>query len=340
MSARPPSGIGRALEAWLDELSAVRGASPRTIIAYRHDVSGFLMFMAGHTGGGGGAGDVAGILATDTQDMRAWMAHERDRGLSPRSLARALSAVRSFVRWLVERGGGEAPAILSARGPRVRRRLPRPLAPDDARHVIAAVAHDDAEPPATAAERWQEARDAAVITLLYGSGLRISEALGLTGADHPLPDMLRITGKRGRMRLVPVLPVARRAVGRYMRLCPHAPAPDLPLFRGARGGPLSPRIVQRAMESARNRLGLPASATPHALRHSFASHLLARGGDLRTIQELLGHASLATTQVYTAVDSAHLMAAYEAAHPRARAGGRHTGDDTASRASAPARDGQ
>ena len=300
-----------ALSDWLAQMSALKGASSHTIDAYRHDVAGWLDFMAHHRGGAEG---LSGVMTTTTSEMRAWMAHAREAGLSARSLARALSAVRSFTGWLATREAGEATPILAARGPKYRRRLPRPLTEDGAEDIIGTVGLQ-------ARTDWQQARDIAVVTLLYGCGLRISEALGLTGADHPLPDVLRITGKGDKTRLVPVLPAARAAVAEYVRLCPLDLAADQPLFRGARGGGLNARLIQKAMEQARMQLGLPATATPHALRHSFATHLLAAGGDLRAIQELLGHASLSTTQAYTAVDAARLMAAYDAAHPRARGAG-------------------
>lgn len=299
--------LSAALEDWLAQGRARKGYSERTVDAYRGDVAGFLGFLALHNGGAGGRDSVAGL---EVSDLRAFMAHERARGVSARSLARRLSAVRGFVGWLGEREGFDPSSALSARGPRAKPRLPRPLAPKAAREVIDAVETDAAEP-------WIAARDAAVVTLLYGLGLRISEALSLRRAQGELPATLRITGKGGRERLVPVLPAARAAVADYLRLCPHRIAADGPLFLGARGGPLSPRLVQRAMERARLRLGLPATATPHALRHSFATHLLAAGGDLRAIQELLGHASLSTTQGYTAVDAGHLLEVYERAHPRA-----------------------
>ncbi|WP_112312165.1 tyrosine recombinase XerC [Pseudogemmobacter bohemicus] len=298
-----------ALSDWLATLSALKNASNHTIGAYRHDVVNWMGFLAAHHGEPAGP---AAIAAMSQTDLRAWMAHERARGLSARSLARALSSVRSFARWLTERqeGIGEATVILSARGPKYRRRLPRPLSESHAREMIDTVALQ-------AREDWQQARDVAVVTLLYGCGLRISEALSLTGADQPLPDMLRITGKGGKTRLVPVLPAARAAVSEYIRLCPWQVTPDTPLFRGARGGALNPRLIQKAMEQARLQLGLPATATPHAMRHSFATHLLSAGGDLRSIQELLGHASLSTTEAYTAVDAARLMEVYASAHPRA-----------------------
>ena len=298
-----------ALEQWLTHLRALDGAAANTVAAYRRDVTGFLDFIAHHRGGAEG---IAPLLATGVSDIRAWMAHERGRGLSARSLARALSAVKTFAGWLADRHGeaGEAVALLSARSPKYRRKLPRPLSEDGARDMIDTIGE-------TAAEPWIAARDTAVLTLLYGCGLRISEALGLTGAANPLPETLRITGKGGKTRIVPVLPAARQAVADYTRLCPWDLPRDAPLFRGARGGALNPRLIARVMEGARLRLGLPATATPHAMRHSFATHLLAAGGDLRAIQELLGHASLSTTQAYTAVDTARLMEIYDSAHPRA-----------------------
>jgi len=299
--------LREALSRWLDHLRGVDGAALNTVSAYGRDVAGFLGFLGRHLGGAAGLGAVTGLCQTD---LRAWMAAERARGVSARSLARSLSAVKSFTAWAADRNGADATTLLSTRGPKYRRKLPRPLSVDAARDVLAAVGDQGRED-------WIAARDTAVVTLLYGCGLRIAEALGLTGTAHPLAEVLRITGKGGRVRLVPVLPAARAAVAEYARLCPFDLTADAPLFRGARGGPLNPRLVQKAMEQARGLLGLPASATPHALRHSFATHLLSSGGDLRAIQELLGHASLSTTQGYTAVDSARLMESYRAAHPRA-----------------------
>jgi integrase/recombinase XerC len=301
-------GLRDALETWLGQLAALEGASPRTVEAYSADLRSFLGFITRHHGESLGRAALGRITISD---MRSWMAHERERGLSPRSLARSLSAVKTFTRWLAERDGLDPTAILSARSPRFKKKLPRPLAPDAARAMLCAV-------EAQARLPWMAARDLAVLTLLWGCGLRISEALGLTGADHPVPDALRITGKGGRERVVPVLPVARAAVASYVEICPWSAARGAPLFRGVRGGALPARHVQQAMAMARSGLGLPATATPHALRHSFATHLLNAGGDLRTIQELLGHASLSTTQVYTAVDGARLLDVYAAAHPRAR----------------------
>jgi integrase/recombinase XerC len=299
--------LGAALADWLLQLAALRGAPGNTVEAYRRDVARYLAFLARHRGEAGG---LAAVATTSQSDLRAWMAEERARGLSSRSLARALSAVKGFTAWAADRTGADATVVLSARGPKVRRRLPRPLSEDGAAAILTGIGEE-------AREDWIAARDRAILTLLYGLGLRISEALSLTGADHPLPPTLRITGKGGKTRVVPVLPAAADAVADYARQCPHDLIPTGPLFRGVRGGPLNPRLVQGAMERARLRLGLPASATPHALRHSFATHLLSAGGDLRAIQELLGHASLSTTQGYTAVDPARLMEAYEKAHPRA-----------------------
>jgi integrase/recombinase XerC len=302
--------LSEALGRWLEGARSLKGLSEKTVEAYRRDVLGYLAFLSRHYGGATG---LAPVLRVTVADLRAWMAQERGRGVSARSLARSLSAVKGFTRWLAEREGAEATAVLSARAPRFQKKLPRPLAVDAARAMIEAVGESGGE---TGREDWIAARDTAVVTLLYGCGLWISEALGLTGAVLPMPEVLRIRGKGGKERVVPVLPVARAAVDRYAALCPFALAPG-PLFRGARGGPLSPRLIQKAMESARLQLGLPATATPHAMRHSFATHLLAAGGDLRTIQDLLGHASLSTTQAYTAVDTARLMEVYEKAHFRA-----------------------
>ncbi len=296
-----------ALEAWLGHLKSLDGRAEATLAAYQADVQGFLAFLAGHSGGEGGTRPLARLGVTD---MRAWMAHERGRGLGPRSLARALSSVKSFIRWLAEREGFDPTAVLSTRAPKYTRKLPRPLSEEAAREVI-----DRIELQASAP--WAGLRDVAVVTLLYGCGLRISEALSLKGGDLPLGDVLRIRGKGGRERIVPVIPAAREAVARYASACPHPLEKREPLFRGVRGGPLSPRLVAGAMAAVRRQLGLPASATPHALRHSFATHLLNAGGDLRAIQELLGHASLSTTEAYTAVDTARLMEVYEHTHPKA-----------------------
>lgn len=299
--------LSDALRAWLAGQRALAGAAENTLKAYQTDLLGFLAFMTQHNGGSQG---LAPIACVTVRDMRAWMAHERGRGVGARSLARSLSAVKSFYRWLAEREGFEPTAVLSTRSPKFQRKLPRPLEVDAATAMIETVELQSSEP-------WVAARDAAVVMLLYGCGLRISEALSLTGTDVPLPSVLRIVGKGGKERIVPVIEPARDAVDAYLRLCPYPVESNKPIFRAIRGGPLSPRAIQKVMEQARLQLGLPATATPHAMRHSFATHLLAAGGDLRAIQELLGHASLSTTQAYTAVDAAHLMSVYEKAHPKA-----------------------
>ncbi|MGB5560382.1 MAG: tyrosine recombinase XerC [Paracoccaceae bacterium] len=296
-----------ALALWLAGQKALNAAANNTLTAYRTDLLGYLAFITQHFGDTTG---LAPLKKVSTSDMRAWMAHERGRGVSARSLARSLSAVKSFYRWLAEREGFDPTAVLSVRSPKFQRKLPRPLAVDAARAMIETV-------ELQTDKDWIAARDAAVVTLLYGCGLRISEALGLTGASVPLPGSLRIRGKGGKERMVPVLPVAREAVARYVAACPYPIEADTPLFLGARGARLNPRLIAKVMEQSRMQLGLPATATPHAMRHSFATHLLEAGGDLRSIQELLGHASLSTTQAYTAVDTARLMEVYEQTHPRA-----------------------
>jgi integrase/recombinase XerC len=296
------------LETWLKHLAAIDGVAENTVEAYRRDVLGYLAFLSEHFGEATGLGPLKSVKPTD---MRAWMAHERGRGVSARSMARQLSAVKTFYRWFAEREGFEPTAILATRSPKFQKKLPRPLAEDAARAMIDTV---EAQP----SKSWIAARDMAVVTLLYGCGLRISEALGLKGRDAPLPEVLRIKGKGGKERIVPVIEAARTAVARYAAALPYQLEPDEALFKGARGGPLSPRLIAKAMETARHQLGLPATATPHAMRHSFATHLLEAGGDLRAIQELLGHASLSTTQAYTAVDTVRLMQVYADAHPRGR----------------------
>ncbi len=296
------------LEAWLVWLTAVDGLTPNTLYAYHRDVSGYLAFMSGHFGGATGTAQLEGI---GISDMRSWLASERNRGVSARSLARALSAVKNFTAWLAQREGFDATAVLSTRSPRFETKLPRPLSEESARAMIDTV-------ELQSRQSWIAARDTAVLTLLYGCGLRISETLDLDGRDYPLGENLRVVGKGRKERIVPLLPVGRLAVDEYVRLCPYPVEPDLPLFRGARGGRLGPRPVQKVVQAARTQLGLPATATPHAMRHSFATHLLAAGADLRAIQELLGHSTLSTTQAYTSVSTERLMEVYEAAHPRSR----------------------
>ncbi|MFO7772132.1 MAG: tyrosine recombinase XerC [Roseovarius gahaiensis] len=297
-----------ALQGWLDAQKALKGASDNTLEAYGRDVAGFLAFITQHNAEAQG---IAALARVGVSDMRAWMAFTRGEDVGARSLARKLSAVKSFYRWLSEREGFDATAVLSARAPKFQRKLPRPLAPDAAQNLIDTLDMQSETP-------WVAARDQAVVTLLYGCGLRISEALGLTADVLPMADVLRIIGKGGKERIVPVIAPARQAVARYVDLCPHDLSGNSPLFRGVRGGVLSPRAVQKVTQAARAQLGLPASATPHAMRHSFATHLLNAGGDLRAIQELLGHASLSTTQAYTAVDTARLMEVYRNTHPKGR----------------------
>ena len=295
------------LNSWCDHLSGARDVSRHTLHAYRSDVSGFLDFLSEYQGGPPGGRELASI---DQREVRAWMASLRRRGIASASISRALSALRSFYRWLADTHGFDATAVAAVRGPRIRRPLPRPIPVDDARTMLGLAASQPVP--------WIAARDAALLGILYGCGLRIAEALSLQGRDAPLKETLRIRGKGERDRLVPVLPVVRDAVEEYRGLCPHALLPDEALFRGTRGGSLGPRSVQKTVAILRRALGLPSSATPHALRHSFATHLLEAGGDLRTIQELLGHASLSTTQRYTGVETERLLALYDRAHPRAR----------------------
>lgn len=299
---------GALLGGWLDHLRAVRGLSPATLDAYCTDVTAYLGFLQDHLGGPVSGPALSGL---SLGDLRAWLASiQAQDGLSPRSAARAVSAVRNFHHWLEDRHGLACPAIGQLRAPKARRSLPRPVATEDAERLIAAVSADDPRD-------WVQARDAAALTLIWGTGLRIGEALSLQQRDAPLGEWLTVTGKGGKMRSVPVLPVVREAVEHYRRLCPHAPGPGEALFLGIRGGPLNPATLRKAMAAVRRALGLPETASPHALRHAFATGLLEAGGDLRAIQDLLGHARLATTQVYTGVDTARLHEVYRRAHPRA-----------------------
>ena len=305
--ARPD--LQKAREDWLASLARERRLAPLTVEAYERDTRQFLHFMTGHCGGAPGLAEIADLKPID---LRAFLAGRRKDGAGARTLGRGLAGIRSFLRFLERRGLANSAGAAAMRAPKQPKSLPKPLTMADARRVVSAGEQLAAEP-------WIAARDAAVLTLLYGGGLRISEALGLKGGDLEggSDSVLRVTGKGGKTRLVPLLPAAIEAVAVYRKLCPWHLAAEGPLFRGARGGPLQPAIVQRAMAAMRSALNLPDTATPHALRHSFATHLLARGGDLRTIQELLGHASLSTTQVYTGVDTARLLEVYAAAHPRA-----------------------
>ncbi|KOX43623.1 tyrosine recombinase XerC [Streptomyces purpurogeneiscleroticus] len=299
-----------AVQAWIEGLARERRMSPNTVEAYGRDLRQFLHHLASRQS----TPTIPMLVGLKVRDIRAFMAARRAEEVSGRSLMRMLAGLRSFARFLEREGFGTVSALGGVRSPKVPRRLPRPLP------VSAAVALTDTAIRA-GEERapWVLARDAAVLALLYGAGLRISEALGLTRRDAPLPgvDQVTVLGKGGKQRMVPILPVVAQAVADYVAACPLPLPPEGPLFVGARGGALSPRIIQYTVARARGALGLPDSATPHALRHSFATHLLARQGELRAIQELLGHASLSTTQLYTQVDAARLMSAYAAAHPRA-----------------------
>ncbi len=298
-----------AVERWIAWLGDERRLSPHSLEAYRRDLLQFLGFLTGHLGERPGLSELGGLAAAD---FRAWLAEAQRRGLQRSSSARALSVVRGFFRWLARAGLVENPAIGALRTPRVPRSVPKALRAEEAMDAVDAVAELAAEP-------WIGKRDTAVLLLLYGCGLRIGEALGLARRDAPKADQsaLRVTGKGNKQRMVPLLPIVTEAIEAYLAACPYPLPPDQPLFRGARGGPLRARAIQQRLVELRGWLGLPPTATPHALRHSFATHLLAGGGDLRAIQELLGHASLSTTQRYTEVDAAGLMAVYERAHPRA-----------------------
>ena len=297
-----------AIGLWVAWLTGERRASPHTVAAYGRDLALFLDFVTEHVG------ELPSLGAFDRlspADFRAYLARRVQRHADRGSLARGLSVLRGFVRFLHRRGLASTSALAALRSPRLRPSVPKPLTVDDATAAVYIVGD-------FATGGWQGKRDIAILTLLYGCGLRLSEALGLRRGEAPLSEMLVVTGKAQKQRLLPVLPAVRAAVADYLAACPHALETDGPLFVGARGGPLNPRIVQRQMEAVRGHLGLPESATPHALRHSFATHLLGAGGDLRAIQELLGHASLSTTQRYTAVETERLLAIYDAAHPRAR----------------------
>lgn len=290
------------LDAWRAHLAQDRRRSAHTVRAYVATAERLMDWMAET----GGRVDEAALGALGTSDLRAYLAARRAEGIGNASTARELSALRGFLRFV----GGEDARVPVLRGPRVKPGVPRPVSPDDVLELADDVASEARQP-------WVAARDWALLLLLYGAGLRIGEALALTGAALPLGDVLRVTGKRGKTRLVPVLPQVRDALADYARLCPWAAGKDAPLFRGVRGGPLNPAIVRASVRGARRRLGLSERTTPHALRHSFATHLLGRGADLRSLQELLGHASLSSTQIYTQVDAAHLLDIYRAAHPRA-----------------------
>lgn len=301
-------GLAATIEAWLDHLVLERGHADLTREAYRRDLSQFATFLARQIGREPHVGDLTQLGA---KTFRGFMAGRRSQGVSSRSLSRSMSALRSFFRWLEDEEVVKNRTVLAVALPRIGHPLPRPLTVDKARSVVQAGMDAELD--------WIAARDVAVLLLLYGAGLRISEALGLTLKDAPTAqrDVLRIVGKGGKERVVPVLPVTIEACERYRRLVPYPLQADGPFFLGAKGGPLKARLIQLAVARMREGLGLPETATPHALRHSFATHLLAAGADLRQIQELLGHASLSTTQVYTEVDRDRLLAVYQKAHPRA-----------------------
>lgn len=293
---------------WLESLASERRLSQNTLDAYERDTRQFLTFLTGHLAG---PAKISDIHTLRPADLRAFLAARRREGSGARSLGRHLAGLRSFLRYLERKGLVNAAAAGAIRAPKQPKSLPKPLTDRQALNLVTTGAQLQEEP-------WIAARDAAVLTLLYGCGLRISEALGLRPIDlTPGATSLRITGKGGKTRLVPLLQIVFDAVETYKKLCPYHLEAEKPLFRGARGGPLQPAIIQREMQKLRSAFGLPETATPHALRHSFATHLLAGGGDLRTIQELLGHASLSTTQVYTGVDSSRLLEVYDRAHPRA-----------------------
>lgn len=302
------TSVEAALQAWHGKLADERRMAERTVTAYAADVDALMEFLCSYLGG---TVSLAALADLPPATFRAFLAMRRREGVSARTMARQLSAARSFFRFLEQQGLANSSGVQAVKAPKLPRTLPKPLTPHAALDVSAAASGLDARP-------WVNARDAAVLTLCYGAGLRISEALSLTPAElKDAEQTLRIKGKGGKVRLVPLLPAVRQAVSHYLDLVPFQLDSELPMFRGIRGGPLDATSVQRAMRHLRSALGLPATATPHALRHSFATHLLAGGGDLRTIQELLGHASLSTTQVYTQVDADHLLATWRQAHPRA-----------------------
>ncbi len=300
-------GLAEAVAGWARWLADERRASTHTSDAYIRDLNGFLAFLAPHLGG---TPTIEALDSLSVRDFRAWLASRAMEDAKKTSTARALSAVRSFYRHLARAGLADNAAIAGVRAPRLPRALPKPLTEDEAAQTLEHSARQ-------AAAKWIGKRDAAVLTLLYGCGLRIGEALRLNRSEAPRAESMVITGKGGKQRMIPVLATVRAAIEDYLASCPHDLPPDGPLFVGVRGGRLGARSVQALMQKLRAGLNLPETATPHALRHSFATHLLAGGGDLRVIQELLGHASLSTTQRYTAVDADRLMAVYDSAHPRA-----------------------
>ena len=296
---------GELLEVWRAHLTDTRRRSPHTVRAYVSAAQRLINMR--------GLASLTDVAALEAHDLRTHLANRRADGIANSSVARELSAIKAFIAFARSESGDPDPAAPRLRGPRLKKGLPRPVTPDEAINIAdltGGIASDD----------WIGARDRAVLLLMYGSGLRIAEALSLTASEVPLTETLQVTGKGGKQRVVPILPITQKAVAEYADACPWPLPPEESLFRGARGGPLSPGMVQKAMANSRKALGLPETATPHALRHSFATHLLGAGADLRSIQELLGHASLGSTQIYTKVDAASILETYRSAHPRSKKG--------------------
>ena len=296
------------LNEWLDLKSALEGSSSNTLVAYRRDLIDFFSFLTLHNGGNS---SVSQLESIDRVSMRSWMAKNRKLGKSSRSIARQLSSVKSFYKWFAKKRGIDPTMVLITKAPKFQKKIPRALSQETAQEISSSVDLTDNKP-------WIIARDTAVILLLYGCGLRISEALSLKYREMPLTDTLKIKGKGEKFRVIPVLQIASDAVENYLNLLPFTLNSNDNIFRGVRGGSLNPRSIQLVMKLIRERLGIAANATPHSLRHSFATHLLTSGADLRSIQELLGHASLSTTQIYTSMDSSHLMDVYSKTHPKAK----------------------
>ena len=292
---------------WLGVKSALEGSSPNTLVAYRRDVLDFLSFLTIHSGNKNGASQLDSI---DQVSMRSWIAENRRSGKTSRSIARQLSSVKSFYKWFAKRRGIDPTMVLITKAPKFQKKLPRALSKEAAKEISQSIDLTDNEP-------WVIARDTAVILLLYGCGLRISEALSLKYSEMPLTDTLKIIGKGDKFRIIPILQIAREAVENYLNTLPFTLNGNDNIFRGVRGGSLNPRSIQLVMKLIREKLGIASNATPHSLRHSFATHLLTSGADLRSIQELLGHSSLSTTQIYTSVDSSRLMEVYSKTHPKA-----------------------
>ena len=294
---------------WLGVKSALEGSSSNTLVAYRRDVLDFLSFLTIHSGNKNGASQLDSI---DQVSMRSWIAENRRSGKNSRSIARQLSSVKSFYKWFAKRRGIDPTMVLITKAPKFQKKLPRALSMEAAKEISQSIDLTDNEP-------WVIARDTAVILLLYGCGLRISEALSLKYSEMPLTDTLKIQGKGDKFRIIPILQIAREAVENYLNTLPFTLNGNDNIFRGVRGGSLNPRSIQLVMKLIREKLGIASNATPHSLRHSFATHLLTSGADLRSIQELLGHSSLSTTQIYTSVDSSRLMDVYSKTHPKANA---------------------